>query len=61
MSIRKINRKGKRGPGRPKTAEGARPILITLRLHEHEHERLKAKAQAAGLTVAAYLRDKGLA
>jgi hypothetical protein len=47
----------RRPRGRPPTAAGPRPILITLRLYPHEHERLKRAAAKAGLTLAAYLRQ----
>lgn len=43
--------------GRPVTAAGPRPILITLRLYPHEHERLKRAAATAGLSLSAYLRQ----
>ena len=45
--------------GRPKTARGARPIVITIRLYPEEREAIQRAADAHSTTVSAWLREAG--
>lgn len=50
---------GRKRGGRPKTARGARPIVITIRLYPEEREAIQRAADAHSTTVSAWLREAG--
>lgn len=52
--------KTKRKVGRPKGALPAREKVYQVRLRADERQELEDRAKIAGLTVAAYLRARGL-